>query len=303
MLQWRDGLVRTRGETLRQIPERHTWSSQLMISKAGDIHRRTYNPVTREWTWSRQPLVYDDDGRQGLHLPHFVPLPQLICMAWRPREPGTATSVLVRSDRPPIARYLKWAEEEKAVDAEADLAGETLRPLEGVKIGIVPIGKGYAISSHARLMGPKGDITAGFWWDGRRWAATSAGLLDLTSAAKGRRETVVPPSVREAMDALACGVPAAEYATHRGVEEQSGWTYYGKAAQHLSPKDLRRACLAIVPSRLWRALLKMKKEEDPRLGAKLTDLMQTLDTEYIHGFAQSRLRFEKLRLARMAMVA
>jgi hypothetical protein len=47
----------------------------------------------------------------------------------------------------------------------------------------------------------------------------------------------------------------------------------------------------------------MKKEEDPRLGAKLTDLMQTLDTEYIHGFAQSRLRFEKLRLARMAMVA
>eukprot|EP00966_Prymnesium_polylepis_P242406 5605874-Prymnesium_polylepis.1 len=58
----------------------------------------------------------------------------------------------------------------------------------------------------------------------------------------------------------------------------------------------------MVPPDLWDALITMKKRADPCLGANLTDLLETIDNEYIPRFSRQLFHFEMLRLARMCII-
>jgi hypothetical protein len=263
-----------------------------------------YNPVSARWSWEEKvPLIFDEeDIRQGLHLPHFVCVTRLIAMAWRRKSADSVNTVHVQDGKPPEAKYIRWAEEEED-ETQEEIAGETWRPLDG-KIGIVPMDARYSISNFARLKSPSGEITAGHYYDERYWAAVkNCGLLDLTSTARRRRELVIPKSIQTALDNLQCGVPPAAFATDRGILEKSGWSAYSKAAAHLRPSELRRAVRRFVDPELFDTLLLMKREGEAVLGESLTDLMSVLDARYLPGFAERRLRWEMLRLARMAVVA
>ena len=306
MIAWTDGIERAPDKKhVREIPQRFTWSSSLWTSQYGDIWRRTFNPISNEWSWTDKPsLVLDESGRQGLHLPHFLSVETLICMAWRRRTPDTPTKVYWQNvDQPVTAHNLCWKEEDDS-DEPARLPGETWRPIK-CKIGFVPCGDSrYQISNFARLKNPENHITSGFWWDGRYWASIkNCGLLDLTSCARGWRTLDgIPGSIEQAMNALACGVEPADFADHRGIKETSAWSSYTKAAQHLRPSELRKACQEIVMPKLWRVLSQLKGEENVILGESLTDLLEEVD-ERLPGFAKHELRFEQLRLARMGLVA
>jgi hypothetical protein len=307
MLVWRDGIVRAPCKhEVREIPQRNVWSQSLWITRKGDVWKRVFNPVTNEWSWSEKvPLVLDDKGaRQGLRLPHsvsgFVPVNLLIAMAWRRRVPYSETKVHETVGQQPSAVSIRWDEEQN--DFVGDIPGEVWRPLEG-KIGLVPINPSYSISDRCRLKNGQGDVTAGHWWDGRMWAAVKgSGLLDLTAAAKRRKEIVIPPSIERALSALRDGVPPSEYAKECGMKVTSAWSAYTTAAPHLNPTDLRRSCRKIVPQELWNALTQMKKIQNPVLGESLTDLVSEVDN-CIPNFSKSRLRFEHLRLARMGILA
>ena len=201
------------------------------------------------------------------------------------------------------ATNLSWAEEDDADERGGPDPEEVWRPLHGKKIGLVPIEDNYQISSRGRLRNPQGRITRGHYYDDRMWAAiANVGMLDLTSAAKGRKAHVMTPAIKEAMDALACGVDPADFADHRDIKETSAWAYITKAAQHLKPSDLRHGCREIVPSDLWDVLTAMKREGNPLLGESLTDLMEKVEEE-LPDFSEDRLRFDRLRLARMAILS
>lgn len=305
MIAWTDGIERAPDKKhIREIPQRFTWSSSLWISQYGDIWRRTYNPISEEWSWTDKPsLVLDESGREGLHLPHFVPVETLICMAWRRRKPDTPTKVYLQNvEQPVTAHNLCWQEEDDS-EEPTRIPGETWRTVK-CKIGLVPCDSRYLISNFARLKNPDNQITSGHWWDSRYWAAIKGcGMLDLTSCARGWRTLDgVPKSIEEAMDALACGVDPVDFADHRDIKETSAWSSYTKAAQHLRPSELRKACREIVMPELWRILSQLKEEENVILGGSLTDLLEEVD-ERLPGFAEHELRFEQLRLGRMGIVA
>ena len=305
MLVWRDGIARApcRHEA-REIPQRSVWAQSLWITRKGVVWKRVYNAISKKWTWTeRAPLIFDQEGtRQGLNIPHFVPLDLLIARAWRMRKPGSATKVNLRDGVQPTAKTLQWQEEDE--DFTDEIPGEEWVSLQGCKIGLAPCNPDYQISSYARLKTPDGEITSGHWWDGRFWAhVAGAGMLDLTSAAKKRKTIVVPPSIEKAMDALRTGIDPADYAIDRGIKETSAWSAYTTAAPHLPPSILRRACREILPPELWNALTHMKKNGDQRLGARLTGLLEVIDEDYLPGFAREPLRFEMLRLGKMGILS
>jgi hypothetical protein len=304
MNQWTDGILRAPDKRhVREIPQRTTWSSSLWISQYGDVWRRIYNCVSREWYWTEKlALVEDGTGRQGLKLPHFVAVEYLICMAWRCRQPDTPTKVYLHNpERSITAQNLRWQEEDDS-DEPVRIPGETWRPVT-LKIGLVPCDSRYQISNFARLKNPEGQTTVGFWWDGRRWAAIAGcGLLDLTSSARGWRALDVPKSIEDAMDALGAHTDPADYADERGIQERSAWSAYAKAAPYMRPSDLRNVCREVVASDLWRVLSQLKTEKNAILGSSLTELMEEIN-ERLPGFEDFELRFEQLRLARMAIVA
>ena len=55
------------------------------------------------------------------------------------------------------------------------------------------------------------------------------------------------------------------------------------------------------PPDLWDALMTMKKKADPRLGASLTELLHTINDEFIRRYSNRPFHFEMLRLARMCV--
>ena len=306
MLSWRDGVERAPCKhEVREIPQRSLWSYSLWITRKGVVWRKVYNPILNQWSWTEKvELVFDEEGtRQGLHLPHFVPLELLICRAWRRQRADSPSRVHVLNGALGLtAQNLCWQEEEE--DNTDGIPGETWRSLAGMKIGVCPCDERYQVSNYARLKSPRGDITAGHFWDGRYWGGLSGcGLLDLTAASKGRqKEIVIPPSIQKALFALRDGLPPSEYAKKQDIKVSSAWGAYSTAAPHLQPRELHRACKEIVPRDLWDTLAHMKNIQDPMLGESLTDLMSVVDN-YIPDFSKSRLRFEHLRLARMGILA
>lgn len=101
---------------MREIPQRSVWAQSLWISRKGVVWKRVFNAITKRWTWTEKaPLIFDQEGtRQGLNIPHFVPLDLLIARAWRMRKPGTATKVYLRDGVQPTAKTLRWQEEDGA---------------------------------------------------------------------------------------------------------------------------------------------------------------------------------------------
>ena len=114
-------------------------------------------------------------------------------------------------------------------------------------------------------------MTAGFWFDGRRWAAVrGAGLVDLWTAAGIIRAERLPPAVRMARSALLAGGAPADLAAAAAITEGTAWTYFCRAAQHVPGDELRRRVPALVGERLWSALLRLRG--DARLGGPLGEL-------------------------------
>ena len=126
-----DGLVKKGRRELRQVPQKHTWSSGLFCSRNGHLVRRFYNVADGSWMFG-EPIelaLQFKTGKIGLHLQGhgFTPLETIICMAWRRRGTDSNGEVLrVGKRRQKIAKHLRWngGEEDDAED-QTPLEGET----------------------------------------------------------------------------------------------------------------------------------------------------------------------------------
>jgi hypothetical protein len=174
----------------REIPQRAVHNSSLWVTRSGDsIWRRTYNPISAEWSWTeRLPLILDDSGRQGINLNgNFCPLMTVIALAWRRRQPDTPTKLYLKDGKDLHAKNIRWEEEQsdwQDCGRTGKIVGEeTWRSLEGWKIGVCLCDPRYDISDRGRLRNPEGEISSGTWWDGRFFCAVrGAGLLNCNFA-------------------------------------------------------------------------------------------------------------------------
>ena len=302
MLTWKDGVEKHRGIMYRQLPQRYTYSSQVFVSRQGRLKRRFFNPINRSFTWEDVELIEDND-RMGIRMQqgHFLPIETIIALAWRKREPDTATRVIV----PPqgaTAKTVRWLREE---GEDLEHRGETWKPLK-YTLGLIPVNKEYLISSHGRLKSPfqgGNHITNGFWWDNERWAAVKgAGLISLTRASSNERGAALQPALQSAIDCLMSGHTPEEFAQDRGIQQGSAWTYFCSAVPHIKEKaELRRRGIELVPANLWRLLKSMKKNEDAILGGRLSDLIVTCERK-LDSFIDEEFKFEYLRFARSILL-
>ena len=274
----------------RQIPQRVVWSSGVFITKEGRARRRWYNLSTRKWSWDADPLPYAfSANRVGLHVDGWISIERAIALAWRRRLPDSSTRVLAWE--PLSADNMRWAEEETGEAEGSDGGRETWRPLRWY-CGAVRCDTRYEISNKGRLRSPhSGEVTGGFWFADRRFAAVKgAGLVDITSASGFGREPV-PPYLAQAVDALLAGAHPRDLAAAALVEESTAWTYFCRAAQQLALCDLQRLVPRLVSKKLWRALQALRGRAV--LGASLKELADALEFE---------VPLSELRLARMAIV-
>jgi hypothetical protein len=316
MQSWPDGLERVRTThcrgLFRQIPQPFAWNSALYLSKHGTAIRKFYNYVTGDWSWATEPTEPVEDsesGRMGLNLcGHWTPLETCIALAWRRRHPdSTAPAIRHGPHRKLSASTIRWKAEEDDAE-EGPIDGETWFPLE-TKIGVVSIssGLGYRISSIGRLKNPSGDVTRGFWYRGRRWASVrGAGLCDLDTAAGLQSGIQQPLCIQLAMNALMSGADVEDLATQARIKVSSAWTYLSRAATIAPPEELRHVWEAVVDADLVRALRRMQKRSDPRLGESLTALMSAVTSGRLppgNTFQDlgENERWCHLRFARMAL--
>ena len=284
---WRDGLSKGPDGVCRQIPQRAVWTSGVWITKEGRARRRWYNLSTRTWHWDPDllPYVFRED-RVGLHVDGWISIERAIALAWRRRAPDSSSRVL--AFEPLSADNMRWAQEETE---GFDEGREAWRPLRW-HCGAVRCDPRYLISNRGRLRSPhSGEITRGFWFADRRWAAVKgAGLVDLSSAS-GFGRTPLPAYLAQAADALLAGAHPRDLAAAALVQESTAWTYFCRAAEQLAVCDLQRLVPALVSKELWRTLQALRGT--PVLGASLKELADAL--QFVRPFGQ-------LRLARMAVV-
>lgn len=296
----------------RQVPQKTTpWASGLFVTKNGQLRRRYYNLVTRAWHWAEEgtELTLSDTGSLGVSVDgNWLTLPFVIALAWLPREPESPSSVHVRDERLE-ASHIRWEQPEEVVEEPTALKGEKWKPLRW-RIGAISCdGKGYEISNRRRLRNARGEVTRGFWFDGRRWAhAKECGLVDLTTAA-GPREDVVylPLPVKQAADALLDGRTPEELAQAAGLRASSAWAYCCAAAQHLSNAERMRIGPQLITGEVWRVLMRMKRNDDPTLGGPLRELLDAVEERLSRSsacdcFVDSELKLSQLRLARLCVV-
>ena len=284
MQSWPDGVERGprgRGE-YRQIPEAYVWSSALFITKTGTAWRKHFNTVTREWRWADEPtppVEERESGRMGLSIgTHWNPLETCIALAWRHRHPeSTAPAVREGKQRKLSASTIRWPKEEEVDDNDDANEGEEWKPL-AMRIGVVLTASlGYQISTLGRLKNPSGDITRGFWFRGRRWAAVrGAGLCDLDSAAGLQSGIQQPLSIQLALSALMTGRDAEDLAAEAHIKVSSAWTYLNTAVTIAPPEELRAVWKPLVDRDLRAELKRMRRERDARLGDSLTVLRAAL---------------------------
>lgn len=300
MNRWQDGIERNPDGVVRQIPQRHAWSSGVWITRRGIARRRFYNRASKTWHWDDEPcpLVVNEDTL-GLHLDWWISIERAIALAWVRRAPESSSHVTGEALH---AKHIAWAINE-ADDEGAPLPGETWRPLNW-SCGAVRCDRRYQISSDGWLRSPyTGKVTRGFWFDHRRWAAVKgAGLVDLAAAARRRPAAVqLPPAIGQALDALALGYTPANLAEAALIEVGTAWSYFCRAAQHVPRAELRHLTPALVSGDLWRALARMRG--DPVVGGPLLALMEAVrralpsDGE----FRRSEHQMAQLRLARMSI--
>ena len=253
-MQWcPSGIEQNEDGVVREVPTRHVWASSMWIAQDGVARRKWWNPVERRWHWDAEPLpLIVVDGRAGMHAPGWMSLERAICMAWRLRAPESVHSIdeVVRVrlvdtsddnvgsvDEGMSASTLRWVEEEEEEDGA--LEGETWKPLKG-RVGAVPIGKGYSISSKGRLRDMRGRVTRGAVAFGWRWAAVAgAGLVDLYEAAGLDGGIPLPLSIRQARGAILSNATPADLARHTEIFLSTARSYFCRAAVHVEGATLR----------------------------------------------------------------
>ena len=299
---------------MREVPQRHVWSSSVWCSKTGLLWRRYYNGQLRTWRWEEEPMPLveevvdgEETGRMGIHLEWFVTVEHAIGLAWLRRAPGSTVGVERELGRSLHAKHLRWADGgEGEEEVEGTVAGEVFKPLR-YRCGIVPCDERYEISNKGRLRSPHtGLVTSGFACGDTRVAAVrGAGLVDLQRAARLRRDIDVPPRIMMGIDALRTGHDAHDLASEVGVEVKTAWGYMTQGAQHVPASVLRRVVPPLVSADLWSALREMEEEGHPLLGARLLDLIEeVMERVSSRGeYAQSDFQMEELRLARLALMA
>ena len=310
MHRWKDGVVRGPDGPARQIPQRTPlWASALYVTKDGAVRRRHYNPITREWHWSDESteLTLSDSGSLGLVVDHWITLELAIALAWLPRVPESPSRVTVRRDTIDAA-HIAWQEPEAVGDEAAVLRGERWRPLRW-RVGAITCDGGYEISTKGRLRNARGDVTSGYWFDGRRWAACrECVLVDLTTAAGLREDVVtVPPSIKQAVDALLTGRSVQELAAAARVSPSTAWSYVCRACQLLSRAERMAIGPQLVTGEVWRVLSALARERDERLGGPLLELLPVVErrlskSSECNCFRRSEFKMSQLRLARLCMV-
>lgn len=315
MQWWPSGIEQNEDGVVRELPQRHVWASSAWITQEGVARRKWWNPVERRWHWDAEPLpiVFDAAGQAGYHAPQFVTVARAIAMAWRLRAPESAHSIdeVVRvrlvdtaddaseSDEGLSTSTLRWAEEDGEEDGA--LPNETWTPLKG-RVGAVPIGKGYAISSQGRLRDPRGRVTRGAWVFGRRWAAAAgAGLVDLWEAAEIDGGVPLPLSIRQARGALLANATPADLARAVGIGEGTAWSYFCRAAVHVDGATLRQQVRALVDPRLWEAVQRLRGRAV--LGGALNDLWEAVAPRLPPQLRRDAHVMSKLRLARTGVLA
>ena len=303
MLKWQDGIEMCPGGKAREVPQRWLWANSLWVTREGECYRKHYNGITHRWKWDREMLELVEEestGRVGLHIPHFVEINVIICMAWRRRVPHSPTFVHVIPGKDPVAKYLRWEEEEKEEDSR--YAGEVWQSLK-YKCGLVKCDTRYKISNHGRLKNPEGDVTSGHSCWGYMWGAVKGcGLVNLTQAVS--KEIIIPEHILDATHMMMGDKYSPyEHSLEKGVQEQTSWQYFNKAAQFIEPKsDLRHVVQTLVDRNLWGVLIRMKARRDPVMGGPLKPLMGEVVDEYPE-FAHDPFAYDQLRLARLSLLS
>ena len=278
-------------------------TSAVLITKRGVARRRYWNFVSKEWRWDaeRLSLSENEDGRLGYHIDWWTSLHRCIALAWRKGHPQSTNHLVVDETKPPHVNNIAW---QRGDDSERPIRGETWKPLAWT-IGPIRCNAQYKISSHGRLLSPQGEVTEGFFFYDRRFAATEEGLVDLTTAARLRPNVVhLPPRIRMAYDALNSGHSPNVLARAAGVEVKTAWSYFAQAAVHVSNQTLRRFAPGLVSRDLWSVLMSMKAARDSALGGPLAELMdRVLGVHLSHRgeFHKSKFQFGELRFARVCM--
>jgi hypothetical protein len=199
MISWPYGLIRGPDGLAREVPTKRVWASSIWCTKHGTCRRRHFNTVTTKWQWDRKtwPLTEDAGGQVGYHAaPCFMSVERAIASAWCMRaEESTSTIYNARPAEAIHAKHLSWDISEQHPMESPTREGETWHQLKGAhswSCGVVHCGDaGYEISNRGRLKSPSGDVTSGFYFDGRRWAAVKGcGLVDLTTCARLRKSVV-----------------------------------------------------------------------------------------------------------------
>ena len=315
MQWWPSGIEQNVDGVVREIPQRHVWASSIWITQEGVARRKWWNYVERRWHWDAEPLpLIIADGRAGIHAPGWMSIERAICMAWRLRSPESSYTIdeVVRvrlvetaddaseSDDGMNASTLRWTEEE---DSEEDgaLPSETWKPLKG-RVGAVPIGKGYWISSRGRLRDSRGRVTRGSFCFGRRWAAVAgAGFLDLYEAAGIDGGIPLPMSIRQARGAILANATPMDLARAVGVAEGTAWSYFCRAAVHVDGATLRQRVQALVDPILWNALQRLRGQRV--LGGSLSDLWEAVAPRLPPRLRRDDNAMSMLRLARTGVLA
>ena len=303
LITWKDGLRNGPDGYCRQVPtKQEPWASTLWITKDGTARRRYFDILSQKSRWAETtaPLVLSESGHEGYITDHFLNIETCICLAWRTRIPGSPTRVIV--DGPPDFDSFSWEEEEGKED-EREIRGEKWTKLAW-RIGAVTCDPSYRISSFGRLMNKDGDVTAGYWFDDRRWAGVKgSGLVDLTTAAKLRPNIIyLTPSIKQAADCIVNGKSPSELADAAYISINTAWTYFWSAAQHAPPSILSRVAPRILCLDMWELLQDMAEEGNPLMGGRLNDLKEFVEDTLDDGdFSNSEDKYGQLHFARLCL--
>ena len=295
------------GRLSRQLPEEHVWTTQRWITKKGDVYRRRWRPIEKNWKWDEEPVqlsLENDTGKIGLYNPWFISLEYALACTWRKRAEDSSDLVTLQEGKPLQARYLKFSKEESRKEEEpTDVEQETWKPLKWT-IGPVTCDPTYEISNLGRLKAPSGKITKGFLFRSRRWAAVrNCGLVDLGSASKIQSKDMPPMHIQTAKDAMLSGHSPSDLAEITGISLKTAWTYFYEALTWTRKKELKRVWRDWLPSSLCNELYDARHQ--PIIGASLTDLLDFLHTRLPpEFFEESRdLQYGQLRFGRAAVLA
>ena len=306
MIRWSPGLISgPDGEKMREIPQKNVWTSSVFITKRGIARRRHYNTITHTWNWAENnlELVEDEEGRLGYHLEWWISIDRCIALAWVRRHPDSTNKIHVEAGKEPHPKNISWAINEES-ESTKPLENETWKPLNW-RVGAVKCSQDYKISSHGRLMAPNGEVTRGFYFNKKRWAAADAGLVDLHTAARIVPNVIyLAPRIKMAHDCLSSGFSPIDLAEVASIEESTAWSYFSQAVVYLKGSERRRLGSKLVSVDLWAVLTVMKANRQPVLGGTLTALFDYIrESLSTNGeFLNDGLQMEKLRFARVCLM-